>query len=194
MRRTLSMILAGIISMIVGYAIIHFIAFPTLMHYPKLVGAMSRYAYTELTLIVFLAFSLWLFYIQVIIGKVSIIYLYLVYSVYLFLLFIVLFAKASNYHSFSSDLFDFVVKDKRVIREAVLNFIFFIPLGGLYGVKARFWEFMIVSLLTIIGIETIQYVFYIGTFAFSDILLNWLGCLIGFEICKWIKRYLKIIE
>lgn len=193
MRRTSSMILAGIISMIVGYAIIHFIAFPTLMHYPKLVGAMSRYTYTELTLIVFLAASLWLFYIQVIIGKVSIIYLYLVYSVYLFLLFIVLFAKASHYRAFILNPFDFFVMDRRVITEAALNLLFFIPLGGLYGVKARFWEFLIVSLLTILGIETIQFVFYIGTFATSDILLNWIGCLIGFEACKWIKNYMQVI-
>lgn len=193
MRRTIYITIAGVLSLIVGYSVIHWVAFPTLLHYPKLEGAMSRYAYTEETLIAFLVGSLWLFCIQVICKKISVIYIYLVYSVYLFLLFIVLFAKASNYHSFSSDIFDFVVKDKRVITEAVLNLLFFIPLGGLYGVKAKFWEFMIVSLLTILGIETIQYVFYIGTFAFSDILLNWIGCLIGFEMCKWIKKYLEII-
>lgn len=193
MRRSLSIIGVGVVSLVVGYGIIHIVAFPTLMHYPKLAGAMSRYPYTELTLILFLSVGLWLFYIQVIVGKISVIYLYLVYSVYLFLLFIVLFAKASHYRAFTMDPIDFLVIDRRVLTEAALNLLFFIPLGGLYGVKARFWEFLIVSLVTITGIETIQYVFYIGTFAISDILLNWIGCLIGFQLCKWLKRYMQVI-
>jgi len=193
MRRTLSIIVVGIVSLIVGYGIIHLIAFPTLMHYPKLSGAMSRFLYTEWTLIAFLSISLWLFYLQVIFGKISVIYLYLVYSVYLFLLFIVLFAKASHYRAIILNPIDFLVMDRRVITEAALNLLFFIPLGGLYGVKARFWEFVIVSLVTIVGIETIQYVFYIGTFAVSDILLNWIGCLIGFEMCKWLKKYMQVM-
>lgn len=193
MRRTFLIIAAGIISLIVGYAIIHWVAFPTLMHYPKLAVAMSRYQYTEWTLIGFLSSSLWLFYLQVLYRKISVIYLYLVYSVYLFLLFVVLFAKASHYRAFIADPFDFFVRDRRVLTEAALNMLFFVPLGGLYAVKARFWEFLVVSLLTIIGIETIQFVFYIGTFAISDILLNWLGCFVGFEACKWLKRYMHVM-
>jgi len=193
MRRTFLIIAAGMISLIVGYAIIHWVAFPTLMHYPKLAGAMSRYKYTEWTLIGFLSSSLWLFYLQVLYRKISVIYLYLVYSVYLFLLFVVLFAKASHYRAFIADPFDFFVRDRRVLTEAALNMLFFIPLGGLYAVKARFWEFLVVSLLTIIGIETIQFIFYIGTFAVSDILLNWLGCFVGFEACKCLKRYMHVM-
>lgn len=131
--------------------------------------------------------------IQVLYRKISVIYLYLVYSVYLFLLFVVLFAKASHYRAFIADPFDFFVRDRRVLTEAALNMLFFIPLGGLYAVKARFWEFLVVSLLTIIGIETIQFVFYIGTFAISDIVLNWLGCFVGFEACKWLKRYMHVM-
>jgi len=193
MRRILLIIATGMISLMVGYAIIHWVAFPTLIHYPKLAGAMSRYQYTEWTLIGFLSSSLWLFYLQVLYRKISVIYLYLVYSVYLFLLFVVLFAKASHYRAFIADPFDFFVRDRRVLTEAALNMLFFIPLGGLYAVKARFWEFLVVSLLTIIGIETIQFVFYIGTFAISDILLNWLGCFVGFEACKWLKRYMHVM-
>lgn len=193
MRRILLIIATGMISLMVGYAIIHWVAFPTLIHYPKLAGAMSRYQYTEWTLIGFLSSSLWLFYLQVLYRKISVIYLYLVYSVYLFLLFVVLFAKASHYRAFIADPFDFFVRDRRVLTEAALNMLFFIPLGGLYAVKARFWEFLVVSLLTIIGIETIQFVFYTGTFAVSDILLNWLGCFVGFEACKWLKRYMHVM-
>ncbi|WP_214280693.1 VanZ family protein [Escherichia coli] len=38
--------------------------------------------------------------------------------------------------------------------------------------------------ITIIGIETIQYVFYIGTFDIWDIFTNFTGCMIGYIFCK----------
>lgn len=41
MRRIVAIFLTGIVSVLIAYAIIHWIAFPTLMHYPKLAGAMS---------------------------------------------------------------------------------------------------------------------------------------------------------
>ncbi|MDN6599302.1 MAG: VanZ family protein, partial [Tetragenococcus koreensis] len=36
----------------------------------------------------------------------------------------------------------------------------------------------------------IQYVFYIGTFSVSDILLNFLGCLVGYSSCLLIRKFL----
>jgi glycopeptide antibiotics resistance protein len=193
MRKILNYIITFVMSCLLSYGVVHWIAFPTLEHHPKLAGAMSRYEYTEQTLIVFLSLSIWLFYFQYSRRKISVVYLYLVYSVYLFLLFVVLFAKASHYRAFILYPFDFIVKDKRTILEAILNVLYFIPLGGLYGLKARFSEFLFVSLLTILGIETLQYVFYVGTFATSDILLNWLGCLIGYEMCKFLRLRMKVI-
>ena len=41
-------------------------------------------------------------------------------------------------------------------------FFYFIPLGALYGLKTRIAEFVFASLITIIGIETLQYVFMSG--------------------------------
>lgn len=193
MRTLMKYIITFVASCVSSYGIIHWVAFPTLMHYPKLVRAMNRFEYTELTLISFLSLSVWLFYIQFSRKKISIVYLYLVYSVYLFLLFVVLFAKASHYRALVLDPFDFFVKDRRVILEAILNVLYFIPLGGLYGLKERFNEFLFTSLLTILGIETLQYVFYVGTFAVSDILLNWLGCIIGYELCKFLRLRMKVI-
>lgn len=69
---------------------------------------------------------MWLFFVQLIFQKFTVIYTYLFYSVYLFLLFIVLFAKARNYHSYSFDLFDFAVRNKRVLLEAIKLTSFFI--------------------------------------------------------------------
>jgi glycopeptide antibiotics resistance protein len=84
------------------------------------------------------------------------------------------------------------VRDKKTMLEALLNVLYFIPLGGLYGLKANWWEFGIIALLTILGIETIQYVFYIGTFALSDIILNFIGCSIGYSVCLGLKKYTVI--
>lgn len=64
----------------------------------------------------------------------------------------------------------------------MLNIIYFIPLGGLYCINTDSKQFVIVSLVTLLGIETIQFIFYLGTFAISDIILNfwvvWLGIIV----------------
>ena len=58
------------------------------------------------------------------------------------------------------------------IIELILNTAYFIPLGCLYGLRAKPVEAALIALITIIGIETIQYVFYIGTFDIWDIFTN----------------------
>ena len=179
MKKWTALLFLGVLSFFVGFLLIHWIAYPVLNSYPHLASAMARFAYTKEFLVGFVSLSMWLFFVQMIFQKFTVIYTYLFYSVYLFLLFIVLFAKARNYHSYSFELFDFAVRNKRVLLEAALNVIYFIPLGILFSFKSRFWEFCLISVLFICGVETIQYVFYIGTFAVSDIMLNLIGCLIG---------------
>lgn len=179
MKKWTALLFLGVLSFFVGFLLIHWIAYPVLNSYPHLASAMARFAYTKEFLVGFVTLSMWLFFVQMIFQKFTVIYTYLFYSVYLFLLFIVLFAKARNYHSYSFELFDFAVRNKRVLLEAALNVIYFIPLGILFSFKSRFWEFCLISVLFICGVETIQYVFYIGTFAVSDIMLNLIGCLIG---------------
>uniref|UniRef100_UPI00403F2D22 VanZ family protein n=1 Tax=Candidatus Enterococcus willemsii TaxID=1857215 RepID=UPI00403F2D22 len=188
MARLLRCVVAFVLSAVIGVGLIQYIAYPTLSQYDRFIHMMDRFVYTKETLMVFVLMSCWLFYLQIEFKRFSAIYLYLFYSVYLFLLFVVLFTKAPQYHTFSWEIFDFVVKDKKTILEAMLNVVYFIPLGGLYGLKTKWWEFILVALLTIIGIETIQYVFYIGTFALSDILLNFIGCIIGYLICLKLKN------
>ena len=179
MKKWTVLLFLGVLSFFVGFLLIHWIAYPVLNSYPHLASAMARFAYTKEFLVGFVTLSMWLFFVQMIFQKFTVIYTYLFYSVYLFLLFIVLFAKARNYHSYSFELFDFAVRNKRVLLEATLNIIYFIPLGILFSFKSRFWEFCLISILFICGVETIQYVFYIGTFAVSDIMLNLIGCLSG---------------
>lgn len=191
MSRSIRSILAFIVSTILGFGVIQYLAYPTLLQYERFANVMNRFDYTKETLRVFVILSLWLLYLQVEFRHFSLVYLYLFYSVYLFLLFVVLFTKAPEYHTFNADLFDFLVWDRATLIEAFLNLAYFIPLGGLYGLRVNWVEFILISLLTITGIETIQYVFYIGTFSVSDILLNFLGCLVGYSICLMIRRYMN---
>lgn len=193
MKRIILNIIYCLLSFLFSIGLLSWIAIPTLDQYPRLHHMIARFEYTETVLILFVWLAIWLFLIQWQVGRISTIYLYLFYSVYLFLLFTVLFTKAKNYHSLSLDPFDIFVSDKKVILEALLNVIYFIPLGALYGLKANKLEFVTVSLLTILGIETIQYVFYIGTFALSDIYLNFMGCVIGYFVCRWMIPRFKVI-
>lgn len=182
MRKILEYGLAGVVAYLISRYFVFSIVLPTLNSYPRLTRVMARFPATTLFLILFLTLTFWFGWLQWDRRQLSPIYGYLVYSVYLLLLFIVLFTKASIYHAVSLNPFDFIQKNPRILLEAVLNVVYFIPLGGLYHLKASFFEMNVVALLTILGIEILQFAFYLGTFALSDILLNWIGCLIGFGL------------
>ena len=175
-----------------SYATITCLIMPVLTRYPNLLKVIDHFDHTALTLILLLTLIVWLFGIQYHLKRFSVIYLYLAFSVYALLLFMVLFTKTSDFQAISLNPFDFIKADTRTIQEAVLNILYFIPLGGLYGINTDFKQFVIVSLVTLLGIETIQFIFYLGTFAISDILLNFLGCLIGYYCCLEIKRRLSL--
>lgn len=193
MKRIVSNIVYCMLSFLFSIVLVSWIAIPTLDQYSRFHHMIARFQYTESVLILFVWLAIWLFVLQWQIGKISTIYLYLFYSVYLFLLFTVLFTKAKNYHSLSLDPFDIFVWNKKIIMEAILNVIYFIPLGAVYAMKANKMEFVIISLLTILGIETIQYVFYLGTFAVSDIYLNFIGCIIGYSAFKILSKQFRVV-
>jgi glycopeptide antibiotics resistance protein len=176
------------ISFGVSYLAITWLIMPVLLRYRHLVQVIERFDYTEISLIILLALSLWLFIIQYWQQRFSTLYLYLVYTCYLFLLFTVLFIKSTDYQALSLNPFDFLKMDRRILEEAALNMIYFIPLGGLYGMNATPKQFVLIVLATLLGIETLQFIFYLGTFAISDILLNFLGCLVGYICCQKIKK------
>lgn len=187
-RIVISFFAAAAISWLVTYQI----AFPTLLHYARIRTVIQRFSHTDEVIWLILTLMVWLFYVQWLYGKLSVIYCYWSFSVYLLLLFIVLFTKAPKYHSIGLDPFDFLVWNRRVLSEALLNFAFFIPLGLIYGIVAKRWEFIVIALGSILAIETLQYVFYLGTFALSDILLNFAGCFVGFWICPRLKQHFSL--
>jgi glycopeptide antibiotics resistance protein len=172
-------IFAGIVSLIVSYGMVYTLVMPTLQNYPRLARMAQRFEYTDEALWLFIFLSIWLFYWQWEQRKVWTSYLYLFYSCYFLLLFIMLFTKARAYHSFNLNPFEVYLNNGQQIVELFLNISYFIPLGCLYGIRANKLEAAIIALVTIIGIETIQYVFYIGTFDIIDIISNMLGCMMG---------------
>ncbi|WEV60776.1 VanZ family protein [Streptococcaceae bacterium ESL0729] len=194
MKNYLKYILALLVSIGLSYLLIQHLAYPTLAEYPRLARIMARFIYTKQVLILMTSLLIWVLYIQWELKKLFVVYIYMAATVYVFLLFVVLFTKAEHYHALSLDPFDFLrnvtVKD---LREALLNLIYFIPLGIIYGFHARPKEFVFISLLTLLGVETIQYLFYLGTFGLSDILLNFMGCSIGYLIFVKNKNKFTII-
>lgn len=191
MKKFLLAICGLTVSIVAGYILVYQLVMPTMSAYPRINRVMERFAYTDEVLWGFLVLSIWLLIVQIILRRVTVIYFYLFYSVYLFLLFTVLFTKATTYHSYSLNPFDFLVWNKRILVEAVLNLIYFIPLGALYAVKAKPWEMIATAFITILGIETLQYVFFLGTFAVSDIILNMVGVIIGYLLYRLLKKYME---
>ena len=190
-RRFIYYFLAVVLSAVGAYVLIVKLAMPTFSHYERLESVIERFAYTSEVLLAFVFLSIFLLAVQLERRKMSMIYLYLFYEVYLLLLFVVLFAKAQSYHSFSLDPLDSVFGTGYQWRESLLNIIYFIPLGALFSFKTRTLEFTAISLLTIVGIETIQYVFYVGTFALSDIILNFIGCVVGHFLWLLLQKRMR---
>lgn len=181
-------IIAGIVSFVLSYGMVYYLVLRTLQNYPRLDAMTQRFEYTDEALWVFIFLGLWLFYWQWEQRKFWNVYLYLFYSCYFLLLFIMLFTKARAYHSFNLNPFELYLNNSQQIIELILNTGYFIPLGVLYGLRAGKVEAAVIALISIIGIETIQYVFYLGTFDIWDIFTNFAGCVIGYLLCGLIKR------
>lgn len=65
------------------------------------------------------------------------------------------------------------------------NIIAFIPMGFLIPLimrKPSFVKTIGISIVTIIGIEIIQFVTYLGSADIDDVILNMLGCVIGYMV------------
>lgn len=157
----------------------------------RVARVMARFDFTEILLVSALTLALWLFYLQWTWRTIWPIYWYLAYSLYACLLFVMLFTKADTAHAISLNPLDFLSWHPGVL-EFLLNIVAFIPLGVWYGTHAKPWEFVVVALVTILGIETIQYVFYLGIFAVSDILANFVGCTVGYWCLFKIKPRFEI--
>ena len=166
-------------SALFSYLLVSLLMTEVIARSARLARVMARFDFTEILLVSTLTLALWLFYLQWTWRTIWPIYWYLAYSLYACLLFVMLFTKADTAHAISLNPLDFLSWHPGVL-EFLLNIVAFIPLGVWYGTHAKPWEFVVVALITILGIETIQYVFYLGIFAVSDILANFVGCTMGY--------------
>ncbi|MGM0340113.1 VanZ family protein [Enterococcus sp. AZ007] len=80
------------------------------------------------------------------------------------------------------------LNNKQQIIELILNTGYFIPLGYLYRIRAGKLEVAVITMITILWTETLQYVFYLGIFDIWDIISNFIGCVIGYQFYRIIKR------
>lgn len=177
-----------LISAVLSYLSVQILMAEIITRSARLERVMARFDFTEILLMLAMTLALWLFYLQWTKRVLWPIYWYLAYSLYACLLFVMLFTKADTFHGVSLNPLDFLSWHPGVL-EFLLNLVAFIPLGAWYGVRARPWEFVVLVLVTILGIETMQYVFYLGVFAVSDILANLLGCVLGYGVYYKLRPY-----
>lgn len=92
------------------------------------------------------------------------------------------FKQINNYRRNISNLFAIKNIFGNII--AFLPFGFFIP--AIYN--KNFISTLLISLMSILTIETLQFITMLGYFDIDDIILNTTGCLIGYFIYKIINR------
>lgn len=87
---------------------------------------------------------------------------------------------------------------KEMLRESILNILFFYPFGYLFGslniekVKSKRWLIIPISCVLSFIIELSQYIFKLGYAEVDDVIHNTLGCAIGLLICVLLERLFKI--
>lgn len=176
---------SGIACFVISSSAIKHLIWPIMYGLPLVREKILRYYRSEQTFFWILFILLWLFCIQWIYKRLFYVYLYAVYSIYALVLLITLFGKVDQYQDSNFNPFNFLrlidFNSPWKMANPILNFISFIPLGVLYGFNLNFRRFCLISLGTIFMIETIQYTYQIGAFELSDILLNFLGCLVGYK-------------
>lgn len=189
-RNIIFLIETLVFSIIGSYLMLYKLALPTLYVHHRLAEIMGRFSGTEGLMWFGLTTVIWLFILQMKARRFSILYIYFCYTIYLILLFVTLFTKVTDDRAMNLYLFDLRQGVSNGYKDALFNLVYFIPLGILYGFNVNRKQLFILAFVTILAVETSQYLFYLGTFSTNDILLNVTGCWIGFEILQRIKKYI----
>ena len=83
---------------------------------------------------------------------------------------------------------------KGMIRESMLNILFFYPLGFLFGslniekINSKRWLIIPIACALSFIIELLQYVFKLGYAEIDDVIHNTLGCALGLLFCILIEK------
>ena len=117
--------------------------------------------------------------------------LYIYILAYSILLFLILFNRTTNKDFLYSDgkyifnWLDLIFKNKIVFINIIGNIILFIPMGIIMkSLNVRLIEFLILILFIIFLIELTQYISKRGVFDISDIILNYIGCILGYILIR----------
>lgn len=100
----------------------------------------------------------------------------------------------ANYRTRSLNLIPFVTLGQTGLSETVSNFVTFIPFGLLLGLnfkKTRVWRLLIVVFLFSVTVETLQFVFAIGTTDATDLVTNTAGGLAGLVLYRLVNKILR---
>lgn len=113
-------------------------------------------------------------------GKMKRLILYIEFCLYLIALLIFLLLKSPGVQGVNLSFAGFWIDLQYSTFEVVMNIILFIPLGILLANKLKIVSTVLLSLIFIITIESIQYIFKLGVFDVIDIATNFSGILIGY--------------
>lgn len=105
-------------------------------------------------------------------------FLYLSFLIYL------LFLKNIGIRGMELQLFswvkDLISGDPMIV---LFNFLMFLPLGWILPLS---WKSSCLVILSVLGVEWIQYFFYLGIFDLGDVFVNTCGFLLGACIHRWL--------
>lgn len=128
----------------------------------------------------------------------------LIFLYIVFVLYITLFSRLNTESAGNYSLIPFYSYylaahgEKYMIRESILNILFFYPLGYLFGclnvekINSKQWMIIPISCILSALIELSQYIFKLGFAEIDDVIHNTLGCVLGLAMCVLIERALKV--
>ncbi len=122
--------------------------------------------------------------------KRKIVYL-IFFFIYILFLYLCLFDRTMHQNKMYSDgtyikeWMKILFQNKVVFKNIVGNILIFIPMGiFIKRLHMKWFYHFVVAIIIIIGIETLQYITQIGIFDIMDIILNFIGFLIGYVVVK----------
>lgn len=113
-------------------------------------------------------------------GKMKRFILYIEFCLYMVALLVFLLLKSPGIQGVNLSFAGFWIDLQYSTFEVVMNVILFIPLGILLANKLKLRSTILLSLIFILAIESIQYLFKLGVFDVIDIATNFAGILIGY--------------
>jgi len=175
-----------VVSFILAVAISLTVVFPVIYRYPKIYNLLNRFRFSFPLIVIFLFLLILFGWIQSHRKKISIYYLSLIYPVYLLSLIVLLFAKNGYMSGIQlNPLTGWLYHGG--VSETLFNVIGFIPLGAIYFLASK-KQTLIISIITVLGIETAQYIFNVGTFSTLDIITNVIGIMIGRYLLDYFRN------